>query len=56
MREVVARSPVTFTVSVAGAAVFAAASVASTIVLGRITDDVVLPAFETGDVGPSLIG
>lgn len=55
VRAVVARSPLTFTVSVFGAAVFAAASVASTIVLGRITDEVVLPAFETGEVGSSLI-
>ncbi|MEM9132834.1 MAG: ABC transporter ATP-binding protein [Actinomycetota bacterium] len=56
VRAVVARSPLTFFISVVGAAVFAGASVVSTIVLGRITDDVVLPAFETGDVGRPLIG
>ena len=50
---VVRLSPVTFAVAVAGAAVFAAGTVASTIVLGRITDRVVLPAFEAGQVTSS---
>ncbi|NND73666.1 MAG: ABC transporter ATP-binding protein [Ilumatobacter sp.] len=42
--------PGPFVVAVAGAAVFAAGTVLSTVVLGRITDDVVLPTFETGEV------
>ncbi|MEM8923522.1 MAG: ABC transporter ATP-binding protein [Actinomycetota bacterium] len=49
-------SPVTFAVSVTGAAVFAAGTVVSTIVLGRITDDVVLPAFEEGEMPLSSVG
>ncbi len=42
--------PGPFVVAVAGAAVFAAGTVLSTVVLGRITDDAVLPTFETGTV------
>ena len=42
--------PRPFTVAVVGAAVFAGATVMSTVVLGWITDDVVLATFETGVV------
>ncbi len=49
-------SPVTFAVSVTGAAVFAAATVVSTIVLGRIIDDVVLPVFDGEPVTASTVG
>jgi ABC-type multidrug transport system fused ATPase/permease subunit len=42
--------PLPFTVSVTGAAVYAAATVGSTIVLGRITDRVLDPTYETGFV------
>ncbi|MGF1596146.1 MAG: ABC transporter ATP-binding protein [Acidimicrobiales bacterium] len=42
--------PAPFAVSVTGAAVFAAGTVASTIVLGRATDRVVLPTFDTGRI------
>jgi ATP-binding cassette subfamily B protein len=44
----VATHPLPFAVSVTGAAVYAAMTVASTIVLGRITDRVIVPAFGQG--------
>ena len=37
-----------FAISVSGAALFAVMAVGGTIVLGRVTDDVLLPAFEDG--------
>jgi ABC-type multidrug transport system fused ATPase/permease subunit len=40
--------PGPFTVSVAGSSLYAAMTVATTFVLGRITDDVLVPAFSTG--------
>src|ERR1044072_9157174 len=40
--------PLPFTIAVCGATVYAAATVASAIVLGRVTDRVVLPAFHEG--------
>ncbi|MDP9295904.1 MAG: ABC transporter ATP-binding protein/permease [Actinomycetota bacterium] len=48
IRGYIATHPLPFTVAVTGAAVYAGATVASTIVLGRITDDVVTPAFRGG--------
>jgi ABC-type multidrug transport system fused ATPase/permease subunit len=45
VREVVGRHPLPFLVSVVGAAVAAGGTVGSTVVLGRITDQVVDPAF-----------
>ena len=53
--ELVKLSPLTFIVSVTGAAVFAAGTVLSTLVLGRITDRLVLPLFETGEVPPDAL-
>ncbi|MEM7338352.1 MAG: ABC transporter ATP-binding protein [Actinomycetota bacterium] len=53
--ELVSYAPVTFAVSVTGAAVFAGATVATTLVLGWITDEVVLDAFETGEVSASTM-
>ena len=41
--------PGPFTIAVAGAATFAAATVASAIVLGKVTDEVIVPAFENPD-------
>lgn len=41
--------PAPFTVSVIGSALYAAASVGSTVVLGRVTDNVVLPSFAGQD-------
>ncbi len=43
--------PVPFTISVIGAGVFAGCTVLSTVVLGRITDEVVIPVFTTGNTG-----
>ncbi|WP_245646235.1 ABC transporter ATP-binding protein [Nocardiopsis trehalosi] len=40
--------PVVFLVATAGASLHAAVTVASASVLGRITDDVILPAFDSG--------
>jgi len=48
--ELIRFSPLSFSVSVLGAAVFAAATVASAVVLGRITDQVLLPTFADGEV------
>ncbi len=53
VREIVAMHPLPFTVSVIGAALNAAATVGSTVVLGRITDQVVDPAFRT-ELGQDL--
>lgn len=53
--ELVKLSPLSFTISVLGAAVFAAGTVGSTLVLGRVTDDVVLPTFDTGEVPPNAL-
>jgi ABC-type multidrug transport system fused ATPase/permease subunit len=50
IRELVGLHPVPFVVAVVGAAVYAGATVASTIVLGRVTDRVVFPTFETGEL------
>ncbi|MGI9599120.1 MAG: ABC transporter ATP-binding protein [Acidimicrobiales bacterium] len=48
--ELVRLHPIPFTVAVTGAAIYAAATVGSTIVLGRITDRVLYPTFETGEI------
>ncbi|MEM9566091.1 MAG: ABC transporter ATP-binding protein [Actinomycetota bacterium] len=50
IRELVRLHPLPFVVAVTGAAVYAAATVGSTIVLGRVTDDVIFPTFETGEI------
>ena len=42
--------PRAFAVAVAGASVFALATVASSVVLGRVVDTVVVPRFDGGDV------
>ena len=54
--ELVRLHPLPFTVSVFGAAIFAAGTVVATIVLGRVTDQVVLPTFETGQVPEGSLG
>lgn len=38
--------PLPFTIAVTGAGTFAAATVASAVVLGKVTDKVIVPAFE----------
>ena len=42
--------PLPFLVSIVGAAIYAGAAVGTTIVLGRITNSVIIPTFETGRV------
>ncbi|MEM7091935.1 MAG: ABC transporter ATP-binding protein [Actinomycetota bacterium] len=41
--------PAPFSIAIAGAALYAAAGVGATIVLGQITDDIVLPSFDGDD-------
>ena len=50
IRELVGLHPVPFVVAVVGAALYAGATVGSTIVLGRLTDEVIFPTFEDGAV------
>jgi ATP-binding cassette subfamily B protein len=44
-----------FIVSITGAAIYAGAAVAMTMALGRITNDVIVPSFETGRVSASTV-
>ena len=46
--------PAPFTVSVSGATLFATMSVGATIVLGRVTDELIVPAFETKATGQAM--
>ncbi|MGH2757661.1 MAG: ABC transporter transmembrane domain-containing protein, partial [Actinomycetota bacterium] len=48
--------PVPFIVAVSGAAVFAASTVASAVVLGWVTDTVIVPAFEEGVSTGTIVG
>lgn len=48
VRHFVRLHPGPFSVAVAGAVAFSAMAVASTVVLGWVTDDVLVPAFESG--------
>ena len=54
MRRFIVAHPAPFTTSVIGSAVFALASVLGTIVLGRVTDDIVIPSFK-GHVAESTV-
>ena len=54
LRRFIVAHPGPFATSVAGSSVFALTSVLGTIVLGRVTDRVVIPAFE-GDVASTTI-
>ncbi len=40
--------PIPFFISIVGAAIYAGAAVGTTIILGRITNNVIVPTFETG--------
>lgn len=40
--------PVTYAVSLVGATIYAAAAVGTTVILGRVTNDVIVPAFTSG--------
>jgi ATP-binding cassette subfamily B protein len=48
-------NPVPFVISIVGAAIYAIAAVGMTIALGRITNDVIVPSFETGRVSSSTV-
>ena len=48
LRSYIATHPLPFAIAVTGAAVYAAATIGTTVVLGRITDHVLRPAFEHG--------
>ena len=48
--------PVPFTIAVTGSALFGLMAVGSTIVLGRVTDDLIIPAFETGTTREAVVG
>ncbi len=48
--------PGPFLIAVLGAAVFAGCTVLSTVVLGRIADEIVIPVFETGETGKWSVG
>ena len=50
IRELVRLHPLPFAVAVTGSAVYAAATVGSTIVLGQVTDRVLFPTFEAGAI------
>ena len=50
MREHVRLHPGPFSIAVLGAATFAFFTVGATIVLGRVTDEVIVPTFDTGDI------
>ena len=47
--------PVTFTIAISGGMIFALSAVATTVVLGRVTDDLIIPAFEDGETVPSTL-
>jgi ABC-type multidrug transport system fused ATPase/permease subunit len=50
-------NPGPFAVSITGAAIYAAAAVGTTIVLGRVTNSVIVPSFQEGRVdGSAVVG
>lgn len=56
IRRYVRGQPVPFTFAVVGATLFALAAVGTTVVLGRITDDVLIPAFREGVTRDQVLG
>lgn len=50
IRELVRLHPVPFAIAVLGAAVYAGGTVGSTVVLGRLTDEVIFPSFDEGAI------
>lgn len=48
--------PLTFTLSLIGATAYAGAAVGTTVLLGRITDELITPAFETGVTARATLG
>ncbi len=55
VRAQLAMHPRTFAIAIAGAAVFAVATVASSLALGWVTDHVIVPRFEEGHVGTGTV-
>lgn len=47
--------PLTFTIAISGGTIFALSAVATTVVLGRVTDDLIIPAFEDGEASRSAL-
>nr|WP_283251233.1 ABC transporter ATP-binding protein [Rhabdothermincola salaria] len=57
MARYVRAQPRVFAVSIVGAAIYAGAAVATTVVLGRITNEVIVPSFADGRVeGSAVLG
>jgi ATP-binding cassette, subfamily B, bacterial len=56
IRRYVRGQPLTFSLSVAGATLFALAAVGTTVILGRITDHVLIPAYREGVTGQAVLG
>ena len=48
-------NPVPFVISIVGASIYAAAAVGMTVALGRITNDVIIPSFESGRVSSGTV-
>ncbi|MCU0311086.1 MAG: ABC transporter ATP-binding protein/permease [Acidimicrobiales bacterium] len=55
LRRYVRAYPLVFLVSITGAVVYAAAAVGTTVVLGRITNSVILPSFQDGEVDAATV-
>ena len=48
-------NPLAFSLSVLGAAIYAAAAVGTTIIIGRVTNTVIIPTFESGRVERAMV-
>ena len=48
-------NPLAFSLSVLGAAIYAAAAVGTTIIIGRVTNTVIIPTFESGRVERGMV-
>jgi ABC-type multidrug transport system fused ATPase/permease subunit len=55
IRDLVSRHPRPFVIALLGASLFAAATVASSWALGRLTDKVIIPRFDEGEVGTGAV-
>jgi ABC-type multidrug transport system fused ATPase/permease subunit len=55
LRRFIRAHPGPFTISVTGSVVFALTAVLGTVVLGRVTDHVIVPTFKTGNVATGTI-
>ncbi|CAM8646037.1 MdlB ABC-type multidrug transport system, ATPase and permease components [Acidimicrobiia bacterium] len=48
-------NPLAFSLSVLGAAIYAAAAVGTTVIIGRVTNTVIIPTFESGRVERGMV-